>query len=58
MRIKKPAFPNEQFRTQDEFFEFADKHHVYGGLAYDLKKQMDKKDRSLEPIIKPKRKRK
>lgn len=39
---KKPAFPNDQFRSQDEYFEFAVANKVFGTDAYALKKQIDR----------------
>ena len=51
---KNKAFPNAQFKSQKEYFNFSDLHHVYGREAYDLKKEQDKKDKLLIPKIKEK----
>ena len=46
-KVKKPSYPNEQFKTMEEYFEFGVSHSeagawVFGEEAYRLKKQEDK----------------
>lgn len=50
------AFPNKQFRSQNEYFDFCDSYRVYGNDAYALKKEQDKRAKVLEPVIRPIRK--
>lgn len=40
--MRKPAFPNKQFESQESYFAFTDQHGIYGGSAYELKKRLDK----------------
>ena len=35
---KKPAFPNDTFQSQNDYFDFAITHNVFGTDAYKLKK--------------------
>ena len=44
--MKKPAFPNSEFKTQEEYFKFTDKYHVYGSEAYKLRKQQMKSNKN------------
>lgn len=50
--MKRKAFPNETFESQDEYFKFVMEHHIFGVDAYKLKKQLDKKKHLPEPKIK------
>ena len=37
---KLKAFPNETFKTQNEYLDFAIKNNVFGNEAYKLKKKI------------------
>jgi hypothetical protein len=49
--MKKKAFPNEYWINQQEYFDFVDKHKVFGKEACELKKKMDKQINIPEPKI-------
>lgn len=52
--MKKPAFPNEQFKSQEELFKFMDKVKITDMPSlYAKKKEMDRQAKLLEPTIRP-----
>lgn len=54
-RRKVPTFPNQYFRSQEEYFNFTKTYKLYGADANNLKKAMDKKA-NLIPVLKPPKK--
>ena len=40
--VKSKAFPNDTFKSQDDYFNFAINNNVFGLDAYNLKKKMAK----------------
>lgn len=50
--MKNKAFPNEQFKTQDEVFKYMDKKKVYDMKeVYRMKKEEDKNNLLIEKEI-------
>ena len=52
-KSKVPAFPNEYFRSQGEYFAFGEKYGVWGPQAQQLKKELSSRKVNLIPDIKP-----
>lgn len=52
MKKQKKAELPPAFKNTDEYAEFAQKHHVYGAQARDLKNKMDKLTEIPQPKIK------
>ena len=39
---KRSAFPNKYLKSQQEYFDFVDKYHIFGREANVLKKKINK----------------
>lgn len=51
MKTKKVKWDSKVWRSQNQYFEFCDKYHVYGAEAIALKIKMDKEKAIPYPSI-------